>query len=268
MFSKRTCIPAAAFALMVCACEGWAADPANADAGSSNRLPEQISIRDGQIWKTMAQDVVHDQKHVIEFPVHLTRKGTHWKPTLAIGALAASLVALDPYDTPYFSRTSSFHGFNRIASGTNTSAAMFLTPVAFYAWRAREHDSYGKQTAFLAGEAIIDVQIITFGMKLINRRARPESIGPHGNYWDTWFDADPLHGSFPSGHAMTAFALADVYTERYYHRHRWVPFVAYGLAGAVAFSRLPTNAHFPSDVFVGAALGTVVTHYLVLHHHD
>lgn len=268
MFSKRTCVPAAAFALMVCAFEGWAADPADADAGSSNRVPEQISLRDGQIWKTLARDVVHDQKHVITFPVHLITKGTHWKPTLCIGTLAAGLVALDPYDTPYFSRTSSFHGFNRIASGTNTSAAMFLTPVALYAWSAREHDSYGKQTAFLAGEAIIDVQIITFGMKLINRRARPESIGPNGNYWDTWFDSDPLNGSFPSGHAMTAFALADVYTERYYHRHRWVPFVAYALAGAVAFSRLPTNAHFPSDVFVGAALGTVVTHYLVLHHRD
>ena len=67
---------------------------------------------------------------------------------------------------------------------------------------------------------------------------------------------------------MTAFALADVYTERYYRRHRWVPFVAYGLAGVVAFSRLSTSAHFPSDIFVGAALGTVVTHYLVLHHRD
>ena len=268
MFSKCTCLPVAVFALMGCTFEAWAADPASANACCSTRVPEEISLKDAQIWKTMVRDVVHDQKHVIEFPVHLATKGTHWKPALAVGALAVGLVALDAHDTPYFSRTTGFHEFNEVASSTNTSVAMFLTPAALYTWSAIRHDSYGKQTAFLAGEAIIDAQIITFGMKLISRRARPESIGPNGNYWDTWFDSDPLNGSFPSGHAMTAFALADVYTERYYHRHRWVPFVAYGLAGAVAFSRLPTRAHFPSDIFIGAALGTVVTHYLILHHHD
>jgi membrane-associated phospholipid phosphatase len=40
--------------------------------------------------------------------------------------------------------------------------------------------------------------------------------------------------------------------------------VAYGGAGVIALSRIPVQAHFPSDVFVGATLGYVIGHYVVL----
>jgi membrane-associated phospholipid phosphatase len=51
-----------------------------------------------------------------------------------------------------------------------------------------------------------------------------------------------------------------------YPKHKWVPFVAYGLASAVSVSRLPTRAHFPSDIFLGAALGYGIGHFVVLKH--
>jgi len=43
-----------------------------------------------------------------------------------------------------------------------------------------------------------------------------------------------------------------------------VPWVAYGLAGVVGLSRLNAQAHFPSDIFFGAALGYSVSHFAVL----
>jgi len=49
-----------------------------------------------------------------------------------------------------------------------------------------------------------------------------------------------------------------------YSRHRWVPCVAYGLAGAVGFSRITLQSHFTSDVFAGAVLGHSISHYAVL----
>ena len=61
---------------------------------------------------------------------------------------------------------------------------------------------------------------------------------------------------------MTAFAVASV-TSRRYPRHRWVPYVAYGLAGVVSFSRITTSSHFLSDVFFGAALGYTVGRFTV-----
>jgi hypothetical protein len=77
-----------------------------------------------------------------------------------VAALTAGLVALDPHDTPYFRTTTAFHGFNNVLSGTNTALAMVAVPVAFYARSAHEHDTYGKQTVFMAVEAMADVQIL------------------------------------------------------------------------------------------------------------
>ena len=61
------------------------------------------------------------------------------------------------------------------------------------------------------------------------------------------------HASFPSGHASTAFAAAvalDLETSS-----RWVPYVVYPAATAVAWSRVHDDKHWTSDVVAGAALG-------------
>ncbi|MGI9071427.1 MAG: phosphatase PAP2 family protein [Bryobacteraceae bacterium] len=231
---------------------------------TSGRAPEHVDITPRTL-KQLFSNVIQDQKTAIKFPLQLMR-GQHWKPFLAFTAVTASLVALDPHDSPYFRRTSSFRGFNRAASGINTGLGMALVPAAVYLVAAKRGDSYGKQTVFLAAQAAADTQILTFAMKMVDRRIRPIDVRRGGNYADTWFDADVFGGkTFPSGHTMTAFALADVFTERY-RNHRWVPWVAYALASGVGFSRLTLQAHFPSDVFAGAVLGTVLAHFVVLHH--
>ena len=53
-----------------------------------------------------------------------------------------------------------------------------------------------------------------------------------------------------------------------YHERRWVPWVAYKLAGAVGFSRVTLQEHFPSDIFAGAFLGFLIAHYDVLQAHS
>src|SRR5262249_48813626 len=67
-----------------------------------------------------------------------------------------------------------------------------------------------------------------------------------------------------SGHAMMSFSIATIFAHRY-RQHRWVPWVTYGLAGVVSFSRIATSAHFPSDVLFGAATGFAIARYSVLH---
>ena len=57
--------------------------------------------------------------------------------------------------------------------------------------------------------------------------------------------------SFPSGHTITAFALAVVLAKGY---PSWkIPI--YGLACLIGFSRIYLDSHFASDVFAGAVLG-------------
>jgi membrane-associated phospholipid phosphatase len=186
---------------------------------------------------------------------------------LAFILATAGLVALDPHDTPYFRRTRSFTDFNRTFSGRNTALATALVPLSAYAVGLARRDSYAQQTALLAGEAVADAQILTLAMKNVDRRLRPSDIPPDGDFTHTWFKSHGRflsgRGSFPSGHTIAAFSVATIFAARY-RRHRWVPWVAYGLAGLVGFSRVPLQSHFPCDVFAGAVLGYTLSRYVVL----
>jgi membrane-associated phospholipid phosphatase len=232
-------------------------------SATSQRVPADVDFLRSHTWKRLYSDVLEDQTTVLGYSLQVAR-GHHWQQVLTVAGATAGLIALDPHDTPFFRRTTTFRGFNTAASGRNTGVAMALVPAAFYVLSAKRSDSYGKQTIFLAAEAVADAQIMTFAMKMIDRRIRPSDVRDD-SYANTWFKAGVFDGkSFPSGHTITAFALADVFTERY-KEHRWVPWAAYGLASVVGFSRLTLQAHFPSDVFAGGVLGVVIPHDLVLH---
>ena len=217
-------------------------------------------------WRRLPRNFLQDQKDIWLFPVQLG-KGRHWVPTIAVTGVTAALIAADPHDTPYFRRTQRFEGFNDVFSGRNTSLGMAIVPAAFLVVGHFRHDSYAEHTALLAGEAYADSAIVDIVMKVSTRRLRPSDIAPNGNFSDTFFSSHKnLSGtstSFPSGHAAAAFSIATVFAHRY-RWHRWVPWVAYGAAGAISFSRVTTQAHFPSDVFLGAALGFTITKFAVL----
>jgi len=221
-------------------------------------------------WKRLLPDVGHDQKKIWVFPLQAAQ-GKHWKPVIGVAATTAVLVALDPHDAPYFHRTSSFRGFNKTFSGLNTGLAMGTLPLGLaIVGHARQSNSTEK-TGLLAAEALGDAEIAALVMKNIDRRLRPSEVPASGDFGHTWFKAKGgiliERGSFPSGHGIGAFALATVVAERY-RRHRWVPWVAYGLAGTIAFSRITLQAHFPSDIFAGAVLGYSISHYIVLRRAD
>jgi membrane-associated phospholipid phosphatase len=210
-------------------------------------------------------NILHDQKDLWLFPLQLAH-GHHWVPTIAVVGVTAGLIALDAHDTPYFRRTTTFQGFNRVFSGNITISAMLAAPAAFYAVGLFDKDPYARKTGLFAGEAVADVTLLEEVMKAATRRLRPGDIPPYGNFSDTFFAQKhwPLSTSFPSGHAITAFAVSTVIAARYGKQHRWVPWVAYGVAGVIGFSRVTLQAHFPSDVFVGAALGYAVARFDVL----
>jgi membrane-associated phospholipid phosphatase len=140
-------------------------------------------------------------------------------------------------------------------------------PVTFFLVAQIRHDSYASKTGLLAGEAYTDGLVVDLAIKAITRRQRPSEVPPGAPFNDTFFNSkkSPLSSSFPSGHAVGAFSVATVVARRYRH-HRWVPWVAYGCATAISLSRVTTLAHFPSDVFLGAALGYSIARFQVLRH--
>jgi membrane-associated phospholipid phosphatase len=209
--------------------------------------------------------VGHDQKSIWGFPLTAIR-GQHVKSTLPFVATTIALVVLDSHDTPYFRRTSRFDTFNRDLSGLKTGLGEGLLPIAVFLTGRVRQDSYAMDSAWLAGEALLDAEVVAELSKHVTRRLRPSDISPTGDFGRTWFRAgDGIlsdRASFPSGHAAGAFALAAMFSARY-RDHRWVPWVAYAVATLVGFSRITEQSHFPSDVFAGGVLGGVIGHTVV-----
>lgn len=100
------------------------------------------------------------------------------------------------------------------------------------------------------GLTVILAEAISGGLKPLLRRDRPSAS-----------ETDPLPlvdvpatYSFPSGHATVSFACATILTLAL--PRLAVPF--YALAALIAFSRVYVGVHYPSDIVVGAVLGTLI----------
>ncbi len=218
-------------------------------------------------WASLPKDLLHDQKLIwVTFPSQLAH-GHHWLPTLAVSGATAGLIFADPHAMPYFqSHRQNLDALNDGFGTYITTAEVVAVPTTLLIAGYAREDRYQVGTAILAGEAYGDSAIVDLAVKAITRRQRPSDVPVGGNFKGTFFNGgkSPFKGSsFPSGHAAGAFSVATVVASRY-HNHRWVPWLAYGFATAVSFSRVTTSSHFPSDVFLGAALGFAVTRYAVL----
>lgn len=86
-------------------------------------------------------------------------------------------------------------------------------------------------------------------LKAVIARPRP--------YSSMLFDAEFY--SFPSGHASRAFAVFGILNK---HIKNLTCFF-YGLASLVALSRLYFGVHYPTDVFVGALMGWLISKTVV-----
>jgi len=101
-----------------------------------------------------------------------------------------------------------------------------------------------------AGVSSVLSILLFIGLKRLTGRRRPCQIEPH--CWATLLPPDQF--SFPSGHTMTAFAVAIPLSLFY-------PTLSIGLlfcALSIAMSRILLGMHFLSDVVAGALIGTAL----------
>jgi membrane-associated phospholipid phosphatase len=217
-------------------------------------------------WKLLPKNFLEDQKDMwFTFPDHLLFHGQHWLPTFSVIAVTGGLIEADPYAAPYFRQTHRFDDFNEYFSKVNTDAFLAIGPATVYLVGRWRKDSFAQKTALFSGEAAADAMVFYAVAQEATHRSRPIEISPHGDFGDTFYDGHHgiISNSFPSGHAAEAFAIATVF-ERRYRDHKWVPWIAYGVAGLICFSRITLQSHFPSDVFVGSAIGYTVGRYVAL----
>lgn len=115
-----------------------------------------------------------------------------------------------------------------------------------------------KNTALLTFKSYAISTSIYLLTKSMIRRNRPAYTDNNLDFHPP-FSSDRYHTSFPSGHTLTVMTLATAVSEAYGKQHRWIPWVAYGIAGLTGVSRIYHNRHWSSDVWIGASLGYFVT---------
>ncbi|NIW36263.1 MAG: phosphatase PAP2 family protein [Gemmatimonadetes bacterium] len=171
-------------------------------------------------------------------------------------------------------------GIQDMRSGATDALAAVVEPMGRSAlWFEASATSYviGK---ILGEERVADVGLhlflslglsnaISVGLKDLSGRARPcwgDGLDPDPNSWSLYGGAsDAGRRSYPSNHATSAFTVAAVLSEELGGATPWI---AYPVAGLVAWSRVHDNAHWASDVTLGAAVGIFSARLMVRHGHS
>jgi|GEM_PF-1039295 len=94
--------------------------------------------------------------------------------------------------------------------------------------------------------------IISLIIKMIIHRPRPYHNGVKSVI------GNEFSSSFPSDHSARAFNYFSIIANYYNHKIFY-----YSIATLIAFSRIYLGVHYTSDVFAGAAIGLIISHYTI-----
>jgi membrane-associated phospholipid phosphatase len=178
-----------------------------------------------------------------------------------------ALVATDHKTLPILVPKSELQENGLIKVGKSLSTygeAVYAMPIivgfGVYGWVT---DSPKEKEIFLmVMEAFMTSSMWTGLLKVGSGRERPSQreapksdwIGPFGIFSKETNRRGKQFMSFPSGHSSAIWSIATVLAHQY-PKYYIVPVLSYSIASAVAYSRMVVDAHWPSDIVVGSALG-------------
>lgn len=193
---------------------------------------------------TFFSHLVNDQQQIWTTPF----RAETWKKPQTYWFIGGSGISFSLDDQPSRSlrENDAFNGFNDVWDSTPADLTIALLPLTLGLagkWTGQERLA---EFGWKSTEALVGSLIAVGLMKAATQRPRPHRDDVYG-FWEGG-------NSYPSGHAISAWAMASV-ASKHYHDQKWVPWVAYPLAGLVSFSRVTSGHHFASDVVTGSILG-------------
>jgi membrane-associated phospholipid phosphatase len=111
------------------------------------------------------------------------------------------------------------------------------------------HDDKLKTDAAVDALSLLGAYAVTYSLKHVADRERPYVTYPYLD--NVVLESSP---SFPSGHATNAFSTATSLSLAF--KKWYVVLPAYAYAATVGYSRMHLGVHYPSDVLVGALVGS------------
>lgn len=211
------------------------------------------------VWRNGANDVFH----IIKSPVRW--KGKEWG--IAAGIVAGGgLIYL--IDEPLYESADFLQG-----NSTNNFSKYFLDPLGDYRYQAAAlaglygiswitQNEKARNATILTAEGLLITGAITMFANFMTGRKMPNETHPADA--NIWMGVNHS-SSFWSGHTATSFTIATVLSG-IYNDKLWVPITSYTLATLVGMSRVVEGHHWTSDVFVGAAIGTMIGRMVVMNY--
>jgi membrane-associated phospholipid phosphatase len=230
------------------------------DSDSTNEIadpPAASSFDDNNLLgPQLLRNVIEDQHTMWASPARLRLIDADW--LVPMGATTGILLATDTDVSKHLSNSPS-----RLAN-SNTFSNVGLASLAgagagLYLWGHISHDDHKRETGFLATEAALNALAMTYSTEYMFGRERPLVDDYEGKFWQGG-------DSFPSAHASVAWAIAGVIAHEYPGPLTSV--LSYGLASAISLSSVTAKQHFPTDVFIGSAIGWFSGEVAYRRHHN
>ncbi len=196
---------------------------------------------------------------------------TPGKALLVLLALVAGLIVLAVFADPYVRDIRDalpealeplFEFFNWLGEGlwiyvlcVVMIVVSLVRDIGEHPVRTRAQDLTRVAASFYVLAAVVVAGLMASLLKFVIGRARPKLFEEHGHLAFDMFGPGSSWASFPSGHTTTIMSCA-VALALLFPRAR-IPLLIAGLV--IAFGRVATGAHYPSDILGGVALGAVVS---------
>ncbi len=237
------------------------------DRGPQGGTKPQVASRcsTGVSERAFIRNVLCDQKPIWSAPL---RSGAHLSLVIPFTVTTAGLIATDKYAGQELTERPPGTGFDvsKKISFMGSPPSVIGFAGAYYGIARLTHNQRMRETALLSFEALADAGIVAGILKVTTQRERPADPngvpidGARGKFWVGG-------GAFPSGHAISTWALASLFASRYSDKPA-VKYSAYGLAAAISFSRVTSRQHSPSEVVVGGVFGYLIGRYVARTHHN
>jgi membrane-associated phospholipid phosphatase len=179
---------------------------------------------------------------------------------LRLGGVVVGTAALIPADMPVYNyiernkvKESDTEEFLEVVDNFGTIPVADGLAIGIYLTGLIAQDESIRTTGRLLVETLILSGFSTITSRLIIGRSRPYNLKGSGTF--KLFTLDYFYHSFPSGHITISFAMATLLSQRI--DTWWAYSGLYSLAALNTVSRLYFSAHWASDTFVSAAIGTL-----------
>lgn len=201
-------------------------------------------------------DLFEDQKRIWASPAHIRLSDANW--LVPLGGVTAGLFATDrQYSASINQNPTTLKRYNSLSN--YGVAGLIGGSAGVYFLSFPTHNERWRETGFLAGEAALNSLVAAEALSYSLGRERPYQGAGDGNF-------SRGGTSFPSEHAAVAWSIAGVFAHEY--PGPLPSLFAYGAASTISFSRVKAHQHFPSDVFVGEALGYLIAQNIYRHRHN